>query len=62
MTAKQLFEEMHPGRTILEDVVKPLGMSINALAKEIHIPATRSGWRVTWALHDFGSIFSPPMN
>ena len=41
MTAKQLFEEMHPGRTILEDVVKPLGMSINALAKELHIRATR---------------------
>jgi antitoxin HigA-1 len=41
MTAKRLFEEMHPGRTILEDVVKPLGMSINALAKELHIPATR---------------------
>jgi antitoxin HigA-1 len=41
MNAKQLFEEMHPGRTILEDVVKPLGMSINALAKELHIPATR---------------------
>jgi len=41
MTAKQLFEEMHPGRTILEDVVKPLGMSINALAKELHIPTTR---------------------
>jgi len=41
MTAKQLFEDMHPGRTILEDVVKPLAMSINALAKELHIPATR---------------------
>jgi len=41
MTAKQLLEEMHPLRTILEDVVKPLGMSINALAKELHIPATR---------------------
>jgi len=41
MTARQLLEEMHPGRTILEDVVKPLGMSINALAKELPIPATR---------------------
>src|SRR5208282_5920201 len=41
MTAKQLFEELHPGRTILEDVLKPLGMGINALAKELHIPATR---------------------
>jgi addiction module HigA family antidote len=41
MTARQLLEEMHPGRTILEDVVKPPGMSIIALAKELPIPATR---------------------
>ena len=41
MTAKELLAEMHPGRTILEDVVKPLGMSVNALAKELHVPATR---------------------
>jgi addiction module HigA family antidote len=41
MTAKELLEEMHPGRTILEDVVKPLGMSVNALAKALHVPATR---------------------
>jgi addiction module HigA family antidote len=25
----------------MADVVKPLGMSINALAKELHLPATR---------------------
>ncbi len=41
MTARQLLEELHPGRTILEDVVKPLGMSVNALAKELRVPATR---------------------
>jgi len=41
MTANELLAEMHPGRTILEDVVKPLGMSVNALAKELHIPASR---------------------
>jgi plasmid maintenance system antidote protein VapI len=38
MTAKQLFEEMHPGRTILEEVVKPLGMSINALGQGAPYP------------------------
>jgi antitoxin HigA-1 len=32
---------MHPGRTIMEDVLRPLGMSVNALAKELHIPASR---------------------
>jgi antitoxin HigA-1 len=41
MTANELLAEIHPGRTILEDVVKPLGMSVNALAKELHVPATR---------------------
>jgi len=41
MTRRQLLEELHPGRTILEDVLKPLGMSVNALAKELHVPATR---------------------
>ena len=41
MTAKELLAEMHPGRTILEDVVKPLRMSVNALAKDLHVPATR---------------------
>jgi antitoxin HigA-1 len=41
MTANGLLAELHPGRTILEDVVKPLGISVNALAKELHIPATR---------------------
>jgi plasmid maintenance system antidote protein VapI len=41
MTAIELLAEMHPGRTILEDIVKTLGMSVNALAKELHVPATR---------------------
>jgi antitoxin HigA-1 len=33
--------ELHPGRTLREDVLQPLGMSVNALAKELHVPATR---------------------
>ena len=41
MTKKELLAEMHPGRTILEDVLKPWGMSVNALAKELHVPPTR---------------------
>jgi len=41
MTANQLLAEMHPGRTVLEDVLKPLGMSVNALAKALCVPATR---------------------
>ena len=31
----------HPGETILEDVLKPLGMSVNQLAKHLDITATR---------------------
>jgi addiction module HigA family antidote len=31
----------HPGITISEDYLKPLGMSINKLAMELRVPATR---------------------
>lgn len=41
MTVNDLLVEMHPGRTIVEDMLKPLDMSVNALAKELHVPATR---------------------
>src|SRR6266404_7367270 len=41
MMAKALIEAMHPGRTIIEDVAEPLGLSVNALAKQLHVPASR---------------------
>jgi len=31
----------HPGETIREDFLKPLGMSVNGLALELRVPATR---------------------
>jgi len=31
----------HPGETILEDVLKPLGMSVNQLSKNLGITAAR---------------------
>lgn len=31
----------HPGETIREDYLKPLGMSVNKLAIELRVPATR---------------------
>jgi addiction module HigA family antidote len=31
----------HPGDTIREDYLKPLGMSVNRLAIELRVPATR---------------------
>ena len=41
MTKTQLLEELHPGRTISEDILKPLEMSVNALAGDLHVPTTR---------------------
>lgn len=37
----KLIPPPHPGETILEDVLKPLGMSVNQLAKHLDITATR---------------------
>jgi addiction module HigA family antidote len=31
----------HPGQTIREDVLEPLGMSVNQLARELRITAAR---------------------
>jgi antitoxin HigA-1 len=31
----------HPGETIREDFLKPLGMSVTRLALELRVPATR---------------------
>lgn len=41
MSAAKLIAEMHPGRTIAEEVLKPLRMSVNALSRELCVPATR---------------------
>ncbi|MGH9455873.1 MAG: HigA family addiction module antitoxin [Terriglobia bacterium] len=39
--ANELLNEMHPGRTIQEDVLKPLGLRVNALARKLHVSPTR---------------------
>ena len=31
----------HPGEVLLEDFMKPLGLSANALALELHVPVSR---------------------
>jgi addiction module HigA family antidote len=33
----------HPGEVLLEEFMVPLGLSANALAMELHVPATRIG-------------------
>jgi addiction module HigA family antidote len=32
---------IHPGEVLREDYLEPLGMSVNALARELRVPATR---------------------
>jgi len=39
--AKQLMAAVHPGEILREDFMKPLGLSVNKLALELHVPATR---------------------
>jgi addiction module HigA family antidote len=34
---------VHPGEVLREDVLKPLGMSVNKLALSLGVPATRMG-------------------
>lgn len=42
MTAKQgLLEPIHPGEILLEEFMKPLGVSINKLARDIAVPPGR---------------------
>lgn len=42
MPAKpKIIPPIHPGETLGEDFLKPLGLSANRLAMELHVPATR---------------------
>jgi len=43
MTSKKLMSPVHPGEILREDFMKPLGLSVNKLALELHVPATRVG-------------------
>src|SRR6267143_3543793 len=39
--SEQLMPPVHPGEILREDFMKPLGLSVNKLALELHVPATR---------------------
>jgi plasmid maintenance system antidote protein VapI len=39
--AEGLMAPVHPGEILREDFMKPLGLSMNKLALELHVPATR---------------------
>src|SRR5271169_6307715 len=38
-----LIAPVHPGEVLREDFMKPLRLSVNKLALELHVPATRIG-------------------
>ena len=38
---KNRMRPVHPGEVLREDYLKPLGMSANALAQALHVPASR---------------------
>jgi addiction module HigA family antidote len=40
-TAKKKLNPIHPGEILLEEFMKPLGLSINKLAREIMVPPNR---------------------
>ena len=41
MARKKLLDSIHPGEILLEEFMKPLGISINRLAREIAVPPGR---------------------
>ncbi|MGO9518809.1 MAG: HigA family addiction module antitoxin [Candidatus Korobacteraceae bacterium] len=43
MKKLQLQPPVHPGEVLREDFMKPLGLSVNRLALDLHVPATRIG-------------------
>lgn len=42
-TPKRFMPPVHPGEVLREDFMKPLGLTINRLALDLHVPATRIG-------------------
>jgi addiction module HigA family antidote len=41
--SKTLLPPVHPGEILREDFMKPLHLSVNKLALDLHVPATRIG-------------------
>lgn len=48
MTPKRL-DPIHPGEILVEDFLKPLGISINRLARDLDVPPNRIGGIVNGA-------------
>lgn len=43
MKNRKRMPPVHPGEILREDFMKPLELSVNKLALELHVPATRIG-------------------
>lgn len=41
MTKTELLPNVHPGEILLEDLLKPMGLSQSALARAVHVPPRR---------------------
>lgn len=41
MKPQKLLDPIHPGEILLEDFMKPLGISINQLARDLDVPPNR---------------------
>jgi addiction module HigA family antidote len=37
----KLLDPIHPGEILIEEFMKPLGISINRLSRELHVPPNR---------------------
>jgi addiction module HigA family antidote len=38
---RELLPAIHPGEILFEDFIKPLGLSINRVARDLRVPVTR---------------------
>jgi addiction module HigA family antidote len=43
MKPSKLLDPIHPGEILLEDFMRPLGISINQLARDLDVPPNRIG-------------------
>ena len=43
MPQPKMLDPIHPGEILLEDFMKPLGVSINQLARDLDVPPNRIG-------------------
>ena len=48
MSRTRKIAPIHPGEVLLEDYMKPAGMSVNRFALELHVPVTRIA-EIIWA-------------